>query len=479
MKSSRGVSTVVGYLLLVAITITASGILLYTGSNMIGSISDQNQNEQAQQSISQFSSEASLVALGDLESRTIDYGDTHDGQIEIRENASYVKVYVENDSGDIKNRLLENQSLGAVVYKNGDTEVAYEGGGVWQEQDEYSTMVSPPEYHYQGQTLTFPVVRVSGEGGASGSTQLSVKRLNSDDISYPNPITEGKVHVTIKSDYCRGWRQFFLERTGGSVTECDDQTVTAELSTPKEITINNGIAVRDDFNGPNSKHAEVPDNVDEDAELVGISGTIDSKVESAKEENNNSDSTCISETSFEGGCTLTNGTYFVDGDAVLNRDVDFDTSSGPIDVIVNGSLDISGQELENEDTSTNNGVQYYVDGNLEIKDSTVETDSTDIEAKRNVFLVGGGVATKSNAPSVELMDSVIYAPNADIDSNGQFGTFRGAVYAHSLEITGGGSKNTDIQYDEDLAGYQIEIETKATTITYLHLSENRIEVQPD
>ena len=212
---------------------------------------------------------------------------------------------------------------------------------------------------------------------------------------------------------------------------------------------------------------------------MGISGTIESKIESAKEENNNSDATCISETSFEGGCTLTNGTYFVDGDAVLNRDVDFDTSSGPIDVIVNGSLDISGQELENEDTSTNNGVQYYVDGNLEIKDSTVETDSADIEAKRNVFLVSGGVATKSNAPSVELMDSVIYAPNADIDSNGQFGTFRGAIYAHSLEITGGGSKNTDIEYDEDLAGYQIEIETKATTITYLHLSENRIEVQPD
>ena len=239
MKSSRGVSTVVGYLLLVAITITASGILLYTGSNMIDSISDQNQNEQAQQSISQFSSEASLVALGDLESRTIDYGDTHDGQIEIRKNASYVKVYVENDSGGIENRLLENQSLGAVVYKNADTEVAYEGGGVWQEQDEYSTMVSPPEYHYQGQTLTFPVVRVSGEGGASGSTQLSVKRLNSDDISYPNPITEGKVHVTIKSDYCRGWRQFFLERTGGSVTECDDQTVTVELSTPTDITTHN------------------------------------------------------------------------------------------------------------------------------------------------------------------------------------------------------------------------------------------------
>jgi len=158
-----------------------------------------------------------------------------------------------DDSGcDDDEYVIHEQRLGAVEYQRGDTTLAYQGGGVWRRDDGGgATMVSPPEVHNRQATLTFPVVRVRGSGAASGRQRATVRSATRgspifpdldgdrtprsdqyDDSSteyYDNPVASGNMTVEIESEYCEAWREFFRSRTEGGVDDCDDGAVTARI----------------------------------------------------------------------------------------------------------------------------------------------------------------------------------------------------------------------------------------------------------
>ena len=477
--NDRGLSSVVGYVLLIGITLTASGLLIYTGVSMVDSISAQTQNEQAQQSMAQFSSEASLVALGNLNHREISFGNTHNGHLDIREQSGSIDVYVKNNS--TTTYLLENKTLGAAVYQQDNTEIAYQGGGVWRKDGTYARMVSPPEYHYQGRTLTFPVIRVAGTDSASGSARMNVERLGTTGtISYQNPISDGEVYVEVQSEYCEGWKAFFETRTGGSVTACTDQTVTAKLVVPKDLNLAFGVATENGIDPPNSQSAEFPDNTNPTANLASIDGLVADKVTAAAGDNDNSVATCVDEDSFTGGCELDGGTYFVNESATLGNDVTLDTEDGDIEIVVNGDFDVTDRSLINTDNATENNVTYYVAGDFELQGSTLKTQSDHAyESDRTRLIVSEGVGEQSNSLADATIHAIIYAPNADISIKGNGNSvIRGAIYANSLTMTGGG--NSVVDYDEAaLDDFTLSLDTAATAITYLHLSENRIRVSLD
>ena len=104
-------------------------------------------------------------------------------------------------------------------------------------------MVSPPEFHYHGETLTLPLIRVTGEGSASGEPELSVRSVNETARIYPTPnesspypIEQGRVTVTVESEYYEGWKQYFEARTNGGITVDEEaERVTVELEARETI----------------------------------------------------------------------------------------------------------------------------------------------------------------------------------------------------------------------------------------------------
>jgi hypothetical protein len=110
--------------------------------------------------------------------------------------------------------------MGRIKYTLGDRTVAYEGGGVWASYPGGGTvMLSPPETHFNGWTLTLPVIDIIGNSsvGGKGTAVVSIKK-NSTVVKYPdagkknmtNPVeTEaGKVFVNITSDYYLAWAEY-------------------------------------------------------------------------------------------------------------------------------------------------------------------------------------------------------------------------------------------------------------------------------
>ena len=258
----RAQSSPIGVVLLLGLTLTAAVGIVVVGGDAIQSTQSRSEVGQAEQAMTQFDARAAQVALGDSNSQTVSLGG-QGGSYTVAEDVGRVKLLHEdwngtdcdsceeyasfsNTTDDGNTTILYDRTLGALVYESGDATVAYQGGGVWRKGDEGTARpVSSPEFHYRDATLTFPLVSVDGSGGASGQVKANVQRVETATAVYPNtsetypagertlvnPVQRGNMSVEVTSDYCEGWRTYFRERTEGDVSECEEGTVTADIIT--------------------------------------------------------------------------------------------------------------------------------------------------------------------------------------------------------------------------------------------------------
>ncbi|MFC6614735.1 hypothetical protein ACFQAS_07160 [Halopenitus salinus] len=226
-KDERAVSASVGVVLIVAITLMGATAVVTLGSTAIGDTQQAADVQRGEHVMTQFASKAAMAALGDTGSQSMTTGDTQ-GTISVTEETGRMQVYHVNASGDGNvGDPIANSTLGEVTHRNDDRTTTYQGGGVWSKRGENpARMVSPPEFHYRGQTLTLPIVSVAaGEtAAASGSSQIRVE--GGDTIpsngTADNPVENGTVVVVVESEYHEGWREYFEDRTDGRVVETED-----------------------------------------------------------------------------------------------------------------------------------------------------------------------------------------------------------------------------------------------------------------
>jgi len=254
-SDDRGQSNVVGYLLVLAIIIGGTSLVVVLGADALQQTNSASELKRAEQTMTLLDSRAAMVALGTSDTQSLNVKQ-QSGQFETDPDAGYLSIkHVNYEDGETE--TVYNQSLGSVIYQNGDRRIAYQGGGVWRlDPRGEARMVSPPEFHYRGATLTLPIVTVQGQSSASGSPTVSVssdgdaRRVypnTSADLSasnrtgapynysgtarhYQNPVKNGTVRVFVHSEYYQGWANYFEQRTSGEVRVYDaNQTVRLTL----------------------------------------------------------------------------------------------------------------------------------------------------------------------------------------------------------------------------------------------------------
>jgi hypothetical protein len=241
VRDSRSQSELLGVVLVLGLVLLATVAVVALGSSAIADTQRRSELQSAEQAMTVFDSRAATVALGRSNARTVDFGESA-GSYDVEPNGGRLVVVHEDWDGAGGTHELYNQPLGTVVYRNGDSEVAYQGGGVWAAEGGGSRMVSPPEFHYRAGTLTLPIVRVSGSGSASGQAVASVTESRRahpvysdpaasypDGRTYVNPIENGEVTVRVQSRYYQAWADYFRDRTEG-VVQVDDATQTASVT---------------------------------------------------------------------------------------------------------------------------------------------------------------------------------------------------------------------------------------------------------
>lgn len=239
MGGERGQSETLGFVFIVALTLISVGAIAAVGGSALDTTQQRIGTQTAENAISQLDSRASLVGLGSSPVQSVPLGDSGDGNYSVAPEAGWLRIVHENETAGESE--LYNATLGAVIYENRDTEIAYQGGGVWR-RDGGSVMLSPPAFQYRGSTLTLPVLSVNGSGSVAGRPVASVRRDGPGVSVFPdgggpgptsNPVESGVVSVTVQSDYYDAWAHYFETRTAGNVTaDADNRTVTVELIAP-------------------------------------------------------------------------------------------------------------------------------------------------------------------------------------------------------------------------------------------------------
>ena len=458
----RGQSELLGTVLIFGLSLLVIGTTLAFGAVAIADLTDEAEATNVENSLSHFSSKVSLVALGDSDTQQYSLSSTRDGTVSVQPDAGEIEV-THTVNGSVEGST--QSPLGAVVYQGANRNVAYQGGGVWTERGGNSSMVSPPEYYYRGATLTLPIIRVDGEGAVSGSAHGDITPGpggSTRATELGSPLEEGTVTVRVQSEYYEGWFDFFTQRAEGStVIYHENNTVISELTLPDEIRPNRAISHSGDF-----AQKGQAGTIDGSRERVGSHRSARPLIESRIDEARAND---YPEPDLSAGSTITDGNYFVDGDDWPSGDIDFDTSEGDINIIIDGDLSLDGEELTIIENETNNGVNYYINGSFSTEGNTVVSTVDDSpQSHRNVFLIG----EEFSAGGTSELDAIIYAPDSQDSEVFGDATIRGSIFVQDITVRGNYLiTNSDVDRDE-----RIDISGAENLVQYLHVSRNEVSV---
>ncbi|MDF9744587.1 hypothetical protein NDI89_03220 [Natrinema sp. S1CR25-10] len=351
-----------------------------------------------------------------------------------------MNVTYTNDSGETE--VLYDEQLGALLYSNDDTEIAYQGGGVWRSDGTGSTMVSAPGIEYREGTLTFPIVHLAGDrvGGTTvdGTVRRTAapKRIDLDD-RWNSDRGSVAVRIDIESEYCGAWERELEETITGSVIErCEEgeaQRVRIRLINPAghSRAFDSAVIGETVTAGFDESTGARPIDGDVNAGTIDewmVNGTVSDEnydYPSADEEIDNALEACDEFETIDEDVTEP-GVHCVDE---IDGSHDFDTSNGDIDVVVRDSFDLS-SGTSNLDVEGDNDLTIYADTDLEVGGNTEIGNESDPAGTRLVFSSEATVQMVRGTPEIRAL---IYAPDSTVDIGGT-PTIVGTVVGEEVEI---------------------------------------------
>jgi hypothetical protein len=240
MKDEEGVSEVFGYVIILGIALTCLAMLTLYAAGAINTSKDDSQMKSVSQAFTVGDSRLSKARFS-----TSIFQETpfklNDGVMFVNGSSedSYIVVY------GIDGTPVYNGTMGTIKCVTDSGEVGYQDGGVFAlYPDGSSIMLSPPDFDYNGVTLTLPIMHIDGNSSASYSDSavlLDAASVGETILIYPNksvgfnPLPQNKtINITIKTDYYKAWESYINERTRATaVTNPAKKMVNISLSSGK------------------------------------------------------------------------------------------------------------------------------------------------------------------------------------------------------------------------------------------------------
>ena len=418
--------------LLLSMVLLGTMTVLVVGGAAIGESRQHVQVSQAEHAMRQLDSGTSSVVFEHADRSTVDLGvAAGDGHLRTTDDG-WMRVEIQDADTDFAS---ENRSqtfqLGTAVYQNGDTTVAYQGGGVWRSDADATTMLARPEFHYRNGTLTIPVVNIT----ESNSLYEAVEVVETGEFErwYPN-ATDGRPHkldnakvvVTVQSDYYEAWGQYFEDETDGIVTyDHTQETVSVKfLALPSTFSIQNGIVAT---SGTGT------------LELAGTGAYTDSYNSSvlggyAASKGSNGDVAAVGDVILKGNSTIygdvyAGGTITMTGGPTLNGDANvIDTAT---DFDTGGSYTHNGNVSEIDGVATIEPIDGFVRQRVEtIRVSNDNTGHPNIDDGTHRLVLTSGQSGTIEAGSYYLTDLTLSGSKLTLDTTSGDITLAVRDYVH-------------------------------------------------
>lgn len=409
-RSARGVSAPLAVILLMFIVVASVGAMLAVAGPAFDEIESRANLDRAEVAMAQIDSQASRVALGQEGIERFELPDGSDSRTYVDESAGTMSVVVTASNGT-ETELLSGVTMGAIVYEQGETTVAYQGGGVWRKSGDSATMVSPPEFHYLADgpgepTLTLPLVTVRGTANSGDVTVRRQSRVQkAPTAGLKNPLEGGRVKITVTSEYYEAWGAFFEQRTSGAVTYPGGDSVTIELVVPSRTAVVESPVVSDAGSIGVSNHGAVDSYNSNDGPYAAPGGDDASVIVDGDFVQSNH-VVIRGEVRATGDARISNDPHIVgrvriDGSSTVSNDPTFDSGYH-----TGGDLAVSGSARFGEDVVVGGHVSQFqkatVEGDLHVGGDAVIGRKSHIKGD---VIVGGSVSIRDTAQ----VDGTIYA----------------------------------------------------------------------
>jgi hypothetical protein len=238
----HAVSEVVGNVLLLGIIILAIGLLLLTGTKVFDNARSSATLNGVEQAFTMADSRLSKARYSSAIYQEAPF-EVSSGIVTV--NGSWDDSHIivmDYDNVAKTSAVIYNMSLGTIKCDTGNGIVAYQDGGVWLlDRSGGSVVLSPPDFDYNGVTMTLPITRINGNSSlATAGGTKTIINVNSTDLLgiYPgaagyNPLPQNHtINITIKSDYYLAWADYFHERTDALVAiDAKNKSVNISLIT--------------------------------------------------------------------------------------------------------------------------------------------------------------------------------------------------------------------------------------------------------
>lgn len=242
-RDDRGVSELVGVVLLFGIVIAGSAMIFVSGTSVTDDVRAEGRVDAASSAFAEMdSSVQSLAQRRGNDRDAVSMGNVDPNRAEIRDTGE-LQLRINGESA-----CTASMNLSALEYNDdGGTTIAYEGGAIWKRTDAGLVTQKAPELGFQDGALQLQVVRIDGsveddEMNIDYDRAESISKteeMRSDLFATSNCRRPSELSVTITSDYYEGWADHLEDEFGASNVNVDEdaQTVTAQADLDVEYDV--------------------------------------------------------------------------------------------------------------------------------------------------------------------------------------------------------------------------------------------------
>ncbi|SDK81649.1 DUF7289 family protein [Natronorubrum texcoconense] len=251
-REKRGVSPIVGLVLLIGMVIAATALLFLIGSPMLDTFESESERERAHLCMDETDHQLATVA-GTGEQRSMPSTDISECQIDVADEGQIEFVwYNDTEADDIPwddDNRTASAKLGALEFELEDRTIAHQGGAIWEDTGSETRIISEPGISYENESdeenrsVQFNIMLLDQDELSSSDPVARADHERSDELAenITNAASESdgnNVAIRIESSYHDGWNRHLEDTLEGAEIshDSDAETVEAKVTGVRETS---------------------------------------------------------------------------------------------------------------------------------------------------------------------------------------------------------------------------------------------------
>lgn len=227
MHTDRGLSNVVGYVLLFGITITIATTIMLTGTATHQAYQTNTDVQTAVNALTNVNTHINTLTTNPTtHTQIVPVTSTTTGVYNVTPNAGEIRVTHTTPASEVFN---VTRTPGAITYTNTNDEIAVQNGAVWRTQPGTGTAIalSNPPLHHTDSTVTLTLIELRRQNTPTDLTRNTIPvRTRVETRGTGTDFDTGTTNITITSQYYRAWADQYRDTTADVTVTPDANTTT-------------------------------------------------------------------------------------------------------------------------------------------------------------------------------------------------------------------------------------------------------------